>query len=151
MTYDSAAWGAFAFAISILLGVVTFFRWRSRGLVAGLEGAGWTLLPIGLWMTGVLKLVFNIASDVGDWAVHLVFSPTVWLGICVTGISAALAGAGAVLRRRRNADAPSSRSSSRSSSRAPLPEVTAGRKSRGAPAVDDLDDIEAILRKHGIS
>jgi hypothetical protein len=143
MTYDSAAWGAFAFAISILLGVLTFFRWRSRGLAAGIEGAGWTLLPIGLWMTGVLKLGFNIASDVGDWAVRLVFSPTVWLGICVTGISVVLAGAGAVLRRRRTADGTSSPT-------AP-PEVTTGRKSRGAPAVDDLDDIEAILRKHGIS
>ena len=53
MSYDSAAWGALAFALSTMLGVVTFFRWRAKGLVAGLRGAGWTILPVAAWLTGV--------------------------------------------------------------------------------------------------
>ena len=144
MNYDSAAWGALAVALSVLLGVVTFFRWRSRGLAAGVRGAAWTLLPVAAWLTGVLELTVDIGSAVGEWAVHLVFSPVVWFGIVLTGISAALFGASAVLGRR--ADGPAD---------APAPAVTQkpSRPRSGDAAIGDgdLDDIEAILRRHGIS
>src|SRR3954453_8872260 len=100
MSYDSAAWGALAFALSILLGVGTFFRWRARGLAAGLRGAAWTILPVAAWLTGVLELAFDIADSVGHWAVHLVFSPVVWLGVVLTGVAAVLFGASAVLAKR---------------------------------------------------
>jgi hypothetical protein len=146
MTYDSAAWGALAFALSTLLGVVTFFRWRSKGLSAGLRGSAWTILPVAAWLTGVLELAFDVADSVGRWGVHLVFSPVVWLGIVLAGVSAALFGASALLDvRRRGHDEPTP------------PPVSRRRRGRGrsaGPAAigdDDLDDIEAILRKHGIS
>src|SRR4051794_9739591 len=100
MSYDSAAWGALALALSILLGVVTFYRWRSRGLAAGLRGAAWTIVPIAAWLTGVLELAFDISDSVGHWAVHLVFSPVVWLGIVLAGVSVVLFGASAVLTNR---------------------------------------------------
>src|SRR3954462_14951741 len=100
MSYDSAAWGALAFALSILLGVGTFFRWRARGLAAGLRGASWTILLVAAWLTGVLELAFDIGDSVGHWAVHLVFSPVVWLGIVLAGISAVLFGASALLGNR---------------------------------------------------
>jgi hypothetical protein len=146
MSYDSAAWGALAFAISTLLGVVTFFRWRRSGLAAGLRGAAWTILPVAAWLTGVLELAFDVGDSVGHWAIHLVFSPVVWLGIVLAGVSAVLFGASALLGNRgvRGADG----------AQAPALErpKAARRKSAGAPAIDeDLGDIEAILRKHGIS
>src|SRR5690242_16109806 len=100
MSYDSAAWGALAFAVSTLLGVVTFFRWRARGPAAGLRWAGWTILPVAAWLTGVLELAFDVADSVGRWAVHLVFSPVVWLGIVLAGVSVVLFGASAVLSGR---------------------------------------------------
>jgi hypothetical protein len=141
MTYDSAAWGALAFALSTLLGVVTFFRWRAKGLATGLRGAAWTILPVAAWLTGVLELAFDIGDSVGHWALHLVFSPVVWLGVVLAGVSVVLFGASAVLGKRGT------------------PEVRAGdappaveRRRGGKPAIDeDLGDIEAILRKHGIS
>lgn len=149
MSYDSAAWGALAFAVSTLLGVATFFRWRARGLASGLRGAGWTILPVAAWLTGVLELAFDVADSVGRWAVHLVFSPTVWLGIVLVGVSVVLFGAAALLPGGRG------------DRRTPPPAVDAAgspgptravRRGKGAPAIDqDLDDIEAILRKHGIS
>lgn len=148
MSYDSAAWGALAVALSVLLGVVTFFRWRSRGLAAGVRGAAWTLLPVAAWLTGVLELTFDVGSAVGEWAVHLVFSPVVWLGIVLTGVSAALFGTAAVLGRR--ADGPSTDGAQ--------PPAVAQKPVRGRPRSGDaaigdgdLDDIEAILRRHGIS
>src|SRR3954462_15802719 len=100
MSYDSAAWGALAFALSILLGVGTFFRWRAKGLAAGLRGAAWTVLPVAARLTGLLELAFDIGDSVGHWALHLVFSPVVWLGIVLAGVSAMLFGASALLRRR---------------------------------------------------
>jgi hypothetical protein len=147
MSYDSAAWGALAFALSTLLGVVTFFRWRARGLASGLRGAGWTILPVAAWLTGVLELAFDIADSVGHWALHLVFSPVVWLGIVLAGVSAVLFGASAVLRNRGVEQV-------RGDGEVPPPPLER-RKARGKGSAaigdDDLDDIEAILRKHGIS
>lgn len=146
MSYDSAAWGALAFAVSTLLGVVTFFRWRARGLAAGLRGAAWTILPVAAWLTGVLELVFDVGDSVGRWALHLVFSPVVWLGIVLAGVSAVLFGASALL---------SSRGGDRAEAAPPAAlerPTRAAKRAKGAPAIDeDLDDIEAILRKHGIS
>jgi hypothetical protein len=142
MSYDSAAWGALAFALSTLLGVVTFFRWRAKGLAAGLRGAAWTILPVAAWLTGVLELAFDIADSVGHWALHLVFSPVVWLGVVLAGVSVVLFGASAVLAKRGVREVQGDD--------APPPAIK--RRGRGAPAIDeDLGDIEAILRKHGIS
>lgn len=142
MSYDSAAWGALAVALSILLGVVTFFRWRSKGLAAGLRGAAWTILPLAAWMTGVLELGFDVADSVSRWALHLVFSPVVWLGILLAGVSVVLFGASALLGNRGGRTV-------RGDGASP-PAVTPRRT--GTPAIDDdLSDIEAILRKHGIS
>lgn len=146
MSYDSAAWGALAFALSTMLGVVTFFRWRARGLVAGLRGAAWTILPVAAWLTGVLELAFDIGDSVGHWAVHLVFSPVVWLGIVLAGVSAVLFGASALLGGRRG---------TRDDAAPPTLGAGRGRSPRTSSSAaigdDDLDDIEAILRRHGIS
>jgi len=147
MSYDSAAWGALAFALSILLGVVTFYRWRSRGLAAGLRGAGWTVLPVAAWLTGVLELAFEVGQSVGDWAVDLVFKPSVWLGIVLAGVAGVLFGAATLLGNRRAEEVPASDAPALG---------RAGRRTKpakGAAAIgdDDLGDIEAILRKHGIS
>ena len=145
MSYDSAAWGALALAISTLLGIVTFFRWRARGLAAGLRGAAWTILPVAAWMTGVLELAFDIGDSVGRWALHLVFSPVVWLGVVLAGVSVVLFGASAVLSGREGR-----RGSTTPGALGQPPKRGSGSKA-GEPMVDDLDDIEAILRRHGIS
>src|SRR5215213_7447114 len=150
MSYDSAAWGALAFALSILLGVVTFFRWRNNGLVVALRWAGWTILPVAAWLTGVLELTFEVGESVGDWALDLVFKPSVWLGIVLAGIAAVLFGASALLRARGVGTDPDAPPAAIDASRA---KKVSKRRSGGDAAIgdDDLDDIEAILRKHGIS
>ena len=149
MSYDSAAWGALAFALSILLGVVTFYRWRRRGLASGLRGAGWTVLPVAAWLTGVLELAFEVGQSVGDWAVDLVFKPSVWLGIVLTGVAAVLLGAGTLLGNRRAGEVAGDGTPPPALGRASRRAKPA--KGRAAIGDDDLGDIEAILRKHGIS
>jgi hypothetical protein len=151
MSYDSAAWGALAFALSILLGVVTFFRWRSQGLVAALRWAGWTVLPLAAWLTGVLELVFEVGQSVGDWAVDLVFKPSVWLGIVLAGVAGALFGASALLRNRGLGGGREDRALPASVEAPKLKKAPRRGRADAAIGDEDLGDIEAILRRHGIS
>ena len=146
MSYDGAAWGALALALSTLLGIVAFFRWRRHGPAAGLSGAGWTILPVAAWLTGVLELAFDVFDSVGTWAVRLVFSPVVWLGIVLTAAAVVLFGASALLRGR-------GRSPRRAAGRKDGPGAVGPNQAQGEAAIGDgdLDDIEAILRRHGIS
>jgi hypothetical protein len=142
VTIDSTSWAALALTLTLLGGLLTWVAWRRRGVVAALRALAWTLLPLAAWLTGTLKLAAAVVGDVGHWAVHLVFSPVVWLGIVLAGVSVLLFGATGFLRARGLG------------SRRPATRRPVERGSRPRPAVaddNDLDDIEAILRKHGIS
>jgi hypothetical protein len=148
MSYDAASWGALALALSIVGGVVTWFRWRSHGLPSLLRGTAWSLLPVAAWLTGVLELVADITGSVSRWAVHLVFSPIVWLGVVLAGVSVVLFGAAALVGGRSGGEpgpkeAPAVRE----------PRPVRGRSAGKGPAegLEGMDDIDAILRKHGIS
>ena len=89
-----------------------------------------------------MRLVGRITDATASWATHLVFNPTVWIGVAVAGVAAALFAVAAGMRRHRiGVPAGSARSA--------LPGT--GRKPAARVEPDAGDDIEAILRKHGIS
>lgn len=139
---DDAAWTALALTLTILGAAATWLLWRRRGLVAGLRGAALTLLVPAAWLTDTLRMFTRIGDAVADWALGLVLSPVVWVGIVLAGVSAVLLVVAALLARRgtglREPVAEGRR-----------PSAAAG---RGAPAIDDdLADIEALLRSKGIS
>src|SRR4051794_39529525 len=140
--FDGATWQALGLTVTLLGLVVTALVWRRRGPVSGLRALAWSLLPLAAGLTGVLRLGFDIADSVGTWAVRLVFSPVVWLGVVVAGVSAALFAVSGLLGRHAGG-----RSSKRSSRQPPQPVSAKGRapaKASGAPAADDdLADIEA--------
>lgn len=135
-------WTALALALTGAGGFWTVQVVRNKGVAAALRPAGLTLLPLAALMTGTLELLVDLGVDVGDWAVGLVFSPVVWLGIVLAGASVVLWGTGTVLQRRRGDAAPRQVEGRRAT---PLP--------RAKPAVgdDDMADIEDILKRHGIS
>lgn len=146
MGYDFVTWGAFACVLSALGGLLSWLAWRRRGLPAGLRGLAWSLLPLAAWLTGTLHLLANVVADVLAWAVHLVFSPVVWVGIVLAGIAVVLFGTSGAMRAKGIG--------TRRRDRAAAPAPAAGQlPRRPAPAsgLDDMDDIEAILKKHGIS
>lgn len=148
MGYDFVTWGAFACVLSALGGALTWRAWRRRGLTAGLRGLAWSLLPVAAWLTGTLHLLANIVADVGDWAVHLVFSPVVWLGIAVAGLAVVLFGVSGAMRARgigRRTRAAGGQLPPQRQQPSP------GRSSGPSSDLEDMEDIEAILRKHGIS
>lgn len=125
-----------------LSAVALYFAWRSYRAASyrrTVRRLGWALVPWALWLVGLLRLVLRIGSALSDWAAGFAFNPSVWLGIAIGALAALLIVAGGG-RRRTAVEAGSTRA------------VGAGRPGRRQPVVDeDVDDIDAILRKHGIS
>jgi hypothetical protein len=163
---DASTWQALGITLTLLGLVVSFLVWKRRGAAAGLRGVAWSLLPAAAGLTGTLRLLWQIADSVVSWAVRLVFSPVVWVGVALAGVSVVLFGVSAALRsrgvgsaskRERPSELPRERSSARAESSPPVPAQSRGRKSetkgkgKDAGDVEDMDDIEAILRRHGIS
>jgi len=133
---DATTWTALGLALTLLGLVASVLVWRRRGAASGLRGAAWSLLPLAAALTGVLRLVAEIVGDIGAWTLRLVFSPVVWAGVCLAGLAVVLYVVSGLLGRRTPTK--------------PAPPAAPGRRAAG-PADDDLADIEAILRKHGIS
>jgi len=152
---DETTWGALAVVLTLVGGGYTYWAFRSRGAAAGTRGAALTLLPAAAWMTGTLRMFTRIVDAVVDWATSLVFSPTVWLGVGLAGLSFVLFFLAGLLRSRSEEPGDSGEAVGPKRSA-----TTAGRK-RGLPASrqpepgpvvdDDLADIEAILKRRGIN
>ena len=146
---DEVTWGALTLTLTLLGGLWTVYAFRRRGVASGLRGAGLTLLPAAAWMTGTLEMFTDIGGAVADWATHLVFSPVVWAGIILAGISVLLLGASGALRERGRGGKPGAtdQTTTRKEKKALPPS-----SGRAAPAIDDdMADIEAILRRRGIT
>ncbi|MGW6796874.1 hypothetical protein [Streptomyces chartreusis] len=133
------------------LGIAAVTAYRKRFLAAT-RIAAYSLVPLGLVMTGVV-----------EWLADTAFSPTAWAGFGVLGVAWVLFMTTRAVERRRGgtrkerkearaaaqrdavapaASAPSLGSGSRQSTRpATAPKAESG---------DDFSDIEAILKKHGI-
>ncbi|MFC6286488.1 hypothetical protein ACFP3Q_04840 [Nocardioides sp. GCM10027113] len=152
---DEVTWGALTLTLTLLLAAWTWVAFRRRGIASGLRSAGLTLLPPAAWMTGTMEMFTEIGGSVADWATGLVLSPRVWIGIALAGTAVMLLLVSGVLRERgvggravKGGDGE--------------PRAAKGRKDKqlpkaagpGKPALDDDDDmadIEAILRKRGIT
>lgn len=153
---DDVAWGVLALSLTLVGGTYTYYAYHRRGLAAGLRGAALTLLPLAAYLTDTLQMFTRIGDAVGDWATGLAFSPAVWLGIIVTGLSVLLFGAARVVEARspQQATKGAARSTQKSGDNQ-QPGTKPRQVERSSPPADPLDDdmaeIEAILRKRGIS
>ena len=145
-------WGALTLTLTLLGGWWTWFAFRRRGVASGIRGAGLTLLPAAAWLTGTLELFTEVGGAVGSWATRLVLSPTVWAGIVLAGLSVLLLGVSGALRGRGRGGRPQSRPGGPAPVTGRKPGRALPRSSDSGPPVDDdLADIEAILRKRGIT
>jgi hypothetical protein len=159
--FDSATWQALGLVLTLLGLGVSAVLWARRGPARGLRGIAWSLLPLAAGLTGVLKLGWEVTDAVVTWASRLVFSPVVWLGLAVTALAGVLfVVSGWMLRRGGGAEARGAGDGGTA--------VTGGRagelprtasapaaqpRARGGAASSDpeLDEIEQLLRKHGIT
>jgi hypothetical protein len=164
-TVDSTTWAALALVLTLLGAAWTWVSWRRRGVAAGLRALAWTLIPVAAWLTGTLRLIGGIVEDVVDWAARLVFSPSVWLGVIVAAVAVGLWVLSGLMRARGIGARGEGQQDRPVGSGRGTPEVGAGKAGRSgkagrtraaskpAPASDDDDDmadIEAILKRHGI-
>jgi hypothetical protein len=136
---DEATWAALTLTLTAIGAVWTWFAFRRRGLAAALRGAAFTLLPPAAFLTGTLEMFTEIGGSVADWATHLVLSPVVWLGVILAGVSGVLFVVSGVLRSRQLVSAE------------PAGELKAPGRKAQPPVDDEMAEIEAILRKRGIT
>ena len=147
---DYTTWQALGLTLTLLGLVLSVVVWRRRGATAGLRGVAWSLLPLAAALTGTLRLLWRIGDATVDWALRLVFSPVVWVGVALAGVSVVLFVVTGFLRGR--SAPPASRSKARGEVTAERSAPPAAQGPGAAPADEGLeDDIEAILRRHGIS
>jgi heme exporter protein D len=143
---DATTWQAIGLTLTLVGLVLSLLVWRRRGPAAGIRGVAWSLLPAAAGLTGTLRLIWDIGDSIVSWALRLVFSPVVWVGVAMAGVSLMLFVVSAAMRARGVGAAPRT---SRAAQQ--LPQQPSRRKAQPAVQDKDLDDIEAILRKHGIS
>lgn len=140
---DEVTWAALTVVLTMLGALYTVWAYRRAGAAAGLRGTALTLLPPAAWLTGTLQMFTRITDAVVDWATSLVFSPAVWIGIALAGLSILLFGVSRMVDRRRPAAGRKQRRAD---------EIPAGsRPAQSAVLDDELADVEAILRRRGIS
>lgn len=154
---DDVTWGALTLTLTVLGGIWTWLSFQRRGVASGLRAAAFTLLPLAAYLTKTLRMFTRILDAVADWATSLVFNPFVWIGVVLFGVSATLFGVSGALRSRElggtgrtEKAAGAADATKKKSPRAKeLPPPAA---KRGAPVIDDdMAEIEALLRKRGIS
>jgi hypothetical protein len=161
-------------AAGLAVAFLTAFR---RRFAAATRIAAFSLVPVGLAMSGLLGLGGKIVRAVGTWAADLVLKPTVWAGFAVLAVAFVLYVIGRLAGRRsrrkaadqpRTAAAAPGRTPASAAATAPAlgsggtasttgQQPGQGRKPASGkqekPAAggdDDFSDIEAILKKHGI-
>ncbi|MFJ9965765.1 hypothetical protein [Streptomyces avermitilis] len=133
------------------LGIAVVTAYRKRFLAAA-RIAAYSLVPVGLVMTGVV-----------GWAADTAFSPTAWAGFALLG-GAWLLFATTRAVERRSGGTRKERKAAKAAQReavapaASAPSLREGARPAARPATtpratgasDDFSDIEAILKKHGI-
>ncbi|WP_081237549.1 hypothetical protein [Streptomyces viridosporus] len=132
------------------LGIAVVTAYRKRFLAA-VRIAAYSLIPVGLVMTGVV-----------EWLAGTAFSPTAWAGFGVLGLSWVLFVVTRSVERRRGGTRKERRAARAEATRpdavapaASAPSLGQGSRPATRPAStprddDDFSDIEAILKKHGI-
>jgi hypothetical protein len=127
---------------------------RRRGPGPAVRLAGWSLMPTALALTGLLDLLGDVVAETAEFAVGLVFSPFVWLGVALFAVAAVLVVVGGRLPRAagRGRGTPAAETGGRKARPAapagPAPPAVGG---RADPVDDDLAEIEELLRRRGIT
>ena len=98
-TYNSISWLPLAGGLTLVGLIISWVAWRRRGAAAGLRGVAWSLLPLAAYLTGAIKMLWQMGSAIGTFASSFVFSPRVWAGVIVAGAAVVLFLVASGLRR----------------------------------------------------
>lgn len=142
-----------------LLGVfATILTWqfsKRRGKVV--QVIGLTLLPVGLYLSGLLLIVWNFVAAVVGWVTSVAFTPMIWAGVGFLGLAVLLWVIGGILvaRRTNRALKATSPAAAGRPAKEATPKSVGGPGQQAAPkgaATGDpeMDEIEELLRRRGI-
>jgi hypothetical protein len=148
---NDVSWGALALSLSVVGGIYTWWALRHRGVVAAVRGAGLTLLPIAAWLTGLLEVAGKIGDALSHWLATLVFNPATWLGMIIGFVAIVLIGGANAIARRGKPDKPDKSDKPQKTQGSSAPKAVRATKSPDPLIDDEMAEIQAILKKRGIS
>jgi len=168
MSFSQIPWFFLCGGLTALGLIGSWFALRRRGPRAAARWLAWSLLPIALYLIGILQVLWRFGVAIGDFFGGLAFSPKVWSGVVLVGLSLVLfvvtGGLRGRARRKQGKSEPDSQPPAiRALGAAPPAAASAGMASRpkaapvpakrkGAAADDeDFGEVAAILKRHGIS
>jgi hypothetical protein len=156
-------------AAGLAVALLTVYR---RRFAAAARITAVALLPVGLYLTGLLTLAGRVGQAAGDWAADLVFKPSLWVGFALLAGSVLLyTVARLVGRRRRGAgrraaegdptltdvtltDVPTApplpRRETRDTPKQQPTAAKAGTAPKGDDSLSDFSEVEEILKRRGI-
>jgi len=165
MSFSQIPWFLLCGGLTAVGLIGSWFTLRRRGPRAAARVLAWALLPIALYLVGILQVLWRFGVAIGDFFSGLAFSPKVYIGLIIAGISVLLFFVTGGLRRRsmkqqegekktkQDTDAgpgqlmPSTATTARTQ---PVPAPAKRKKSAAAPD-EDFDEVADILKRHGIS
>jgi hypothetical protein len=144
--------------LSLLGIIVTGIAWRRGNKGRLIQGIGLALVPIALYFTGLLRILWDLVVAVIGWAGQIIFSPAVWFGLCLLGVCIVLWVVGGIVARRAAVKAiaagssagPTRAGSSKAVGRTSSKSSGAVARQSAPPMDDDMAEIEALLKKRGI-
>ncbi len=147
MVQTSWLWLPWVAMLSAGGAVGAWISWRKGRRGATVSWLGWATVPWAAYLLGLISLGFRVIDAVGDWATRFAFNPAAWVGMILAVVAAALIAAGTRLRGKQP------RSSSSLASKAPRAAHGSSKREVGAGGERDpqLDEIDAILKRRGIS
>lgn len=140
--------------------IAAWGRWRRKSPRAGVRMLAWAVLPMAFYLTGLADLVERISSAFVKFGASFVFSPRTWLGVVIAGVALLLllisGGLPKVSRKgskavKQDGSAPEAAGKDKSSGPQALTTGTGRTRKQAAADDDDMADVEAILRRRGIS
>lgn len=140
-----------------ILVVVVAGRRGNRGRV--LQGIALALTPVALYLSGLLRLLWDGVVAVGRWAGAVVLSPPVWAGLALLALCVVLWVVGGFVARRTPKRPRGKKAEQAAAGSRPVGQRAAvsGRGTKPAtarqqPAAqdDDMAEIEALLKSRGI-
>ena len=167
MSFSQIPWFFLCGGLTAVGLIGSWFALRRRGPRAAARWLAWALLPIALYLIGILQVLWRFGVAIGDFFSGVAFSPKVWSGVILVGISLVLfvvTGGlrGRSKRKQARAEPDSQAPATRALGAAPPAAASAGMASRpktapvpakrkGAADDEDFGEVAAILKRHGIS
>src|SRR5262249_11618751 len=90
MSFSQIPWFFLCGGLTAVGLIGSWFALRRRGPRAAARWVAWSLLPIALYLVGILQVLWRFGVAIGDFFGALAFSPKVWSGLILAGIALVL-------------------------------------------------------------